>query len=44
MQIKNFHLPVREIIPKLNGEFPQDMNVHAPPEESCSTKSENLDG
>ena len=30
MQIENFHLPICEITPKLNGKFSKDMNVHAP--------------
>ena len=31
MEIKNFHMAVGEIVPKLDGEFSEDMNVHATP-------------
>ena len=29
MKIKNFHMAVGEIVPKLDGEFSEDVNVHA---------------
>jgi hypothetical protein len=31
VQIQNFHVPVGEIVPKLDREFAEDVNVHAPP-------------
>jgi hypothetical protein len=31
VQIQNFHAPVGEIIPELDGEFAKNVNVHAPP-------------
>ena len=31
MNVENLQIPVREVIPELDGESAEDVNVHAPP-------------